>query len=204
MNDQNQQPKKSWQERQKERELESQRAERKRTAKKIGYSVLALAAVFALGWWYVSTSAPKGPDYSETVLILGREHVADGTIINSYNSNPPTSGPHYAQPANATFYSTELPDERVVHNLEHGHVWISYRPSVQEEVVKVLNGFAGGLVIVTPRAANDTDIALAAWGRLDKFDLSTPDINNYEGRIRDFIVRYQNKGPEKVSPALHR
>jgi hypothetical protein len=201
MNDQNLQPKKTWQERQKERELEAKRARRKRTVKRIGYLALALAAVFALGWRYVATSAPKGPDLSEPILILGRNHIPDGTKFDGYNSNPPTSGPHYPQPANTGFYSAELPDERVVHNLEHGHVWIAYRPNLPEEVIGVLRKFAGGMVIVAPRAANDKDIALAAWGRLDKFDFDGGPADKQ--RIRDFILRYQNQGPEKVTVSSH-
>lgn len=91
----------------------------------------------------------------------------------------------------------ELPDEQVVHNLEHGHVWISYKPDLSSEAVKVLRGFAGGTTIVTPRSANDFDVALAAWGRLDKFNLENGQID--EQRIKDFISRYQNKGPENVN-----
>ena len=49
---------------------------------------------------------------------------------------------------------------------------------------------------------NDTDIALAAWGRLDKFNLENnnfnkDNLNQIKQRIKDFILRYENKGPEK-------
>lgn len=202
MDNQNQiQNKKNWQERKLARELASKKTEGRKTVKKIGYWALVIAAVFLLGWWYFVTSLPKGIDYSESVPTLGRDHVSDGTKVDVYNSNPPTSGPHYPQPANAGFYSAELPDERVVHNLEHGNVWIAYRSALPKEAIDVLKNFAGGAVIVTPRAANDADIALAAWGRLDKFNLEGGAAN--EQRIKDFILRYQNKGPENVRIPSH-
>lgn len=201
MNNQNQVPKKSWQEKQQERELELNSLRRRNVAKTISFWTFTFVAIFALGWWYITGATPKGPDLSESVLILDRNHIANGTVIHSYNSNPPTSGSHYAEPANTGFYSNELPDERVVHNLEHGNIWIAYRPSLPEEVLKEIKRFAGGNVIATPRPKNDTDVALAAWGRLDKFDLENGVVQSQ--RIKDFILRYQNRGPESISTTSH-
>ncbi|PIR05141.1 MAG: hypothetical protein COV57_00655 [Candidatus Liptonbacteria bacterium CG11_big_fil_rev_8_21_14_0_20_35_14] len=64
---------------------------------------------------------------------------------------------------------------------------------------KTLKDLAGNKVIITPRSQNDSDIAVVAWGRLDTFNKSEFNIN----RIKDFIKRYKNRGPEKVSPSLH-
>ena len=44
------------------------------------------------------------------------------------NSSPPTSGPHWRHAADPGFYGTELPDEELVHNLEHGQIVVSYNP----------------------------------------------------------------------------
>lgn len=173
---------------------------RKKTLKKAIYWIAGLAIVFGGGWLLIRANSPKGPDYSSAIPVLGRNHIADGTYA-SYNSNPPTSGPHYPNPAPIRFYDSALPDEQVVHNLEHGNVWISYKPDLSPEIIKVLKGFAGGNTIVTPRPANDFDIALAAWGRLDKFNAEKSHIDKQ--RVKDFIIRYQNQGPEKVSAQSH-
>ena len=183
------------------REHEALAARRKKVFKKIGYWIVGLAVVIGSGWFLVSATSPKGPDYSQVIPVLGREHVANGTTVTSYNSNPPTSGNHYPTPAPPRFYDSELPDEQVVHNLEHGHVWIAYKPGLPEEIIKVLRKFSGGNVIVTPRSKNDADIALAAWGRLDKFNIGSGDIDKQ--RIKDFISRYQNRGPESISIQGH-
>ena len=173
---------------------------KKKLIKKILYWFLGLILILAVIFWTID-QLPKGRDFSQPVEIIGRDHIPNGVKFNNYNSNPPTSGPHYTDPAPARFYDKELPDEQVVHNLEHGHIWISYRPDIHPEIIKILKNFAGGRVIVTKRSQNDTDIALAAWGRLDKFNLEknnfTPqDLNRIKQRIKDFILRYQNKGPE--------
>lgn len=47
-------------------------------------------------------------------------------------------------------------------------------------------------VVIVPRVNLDTEIALTAWGRIDK--MNTFD----ENRIRAFIDAYHNKGPEQT------
>ena len=97
----------------------------------------------------------------------GRQHVALGTPFE-YNSNPPTSGPHFAEPEEWGVYDKEIHDQAMVHDLEHGGVWISYKPGIDSNVVARLETIVkefGRKVIMAPRAANDSDIALAAWGR---------------------------------------
>jgi len=59
-----------------------------------------------------------------------------------------------------------------------------------------LESFAGQYVVVSPRALNDGDISLVAWGRVDMFDIENGVVD--EGRIKDFISQYDNRGPEKV------
>jgi len=65
--------------------------------------------------------------------------------------------------------------------------------------VEELKQFGAAKVIITPREANETDIAVAAWGRLDIFDIKN-DTMPIE-RVKDFIKRYTNKGPEQVPGA---
>lgn len=176
------------------REQEAKFSSLKKVFKKAFFWLLGLSIVIGGTWLIISSFVTKGADYSVAIAVLGREHIQEGTPFAGYNSNPPTSGPHYPNPAPIRFYDRALPDEQVVHNLEHGNVWISYKPNLSKEIIKILKGFSGGNTIVTPRSANDFDIALAAWGRLDKFNAENGRIDKQ--RIKDFIIRYQNKGPE--------
>ena len=120
--------------------------------------------------------------------------------MSDYNSNPPTSGKHWSDgqaPVARGVYEQEFPDEALVHNLEHGEIWISYQPDIPDNIKEELRAIARDSykVVLTPRAKNDTDIAVAGWGRLDKFNLEGA---LDRGRIEDFIQRYRNKGPELV------
>lgn len=145
-------------------------------------------------------STPAAPDFSKQIPYEGATHVAEGTKVN-YKSNPPTSGNHWPVPLKDGIYEKEKPDEAIVHSLEHGRIWVSYKPSISDSVKEKLKNLLKGelLVIVTPRTANEYDIALSAWTRLDAFNLENGTLNaNATKRIKDFISRYRNKAPENV------
>lgn len=170
---------------------------RRKTMRRIFFAALVMFVAGAAVWggvWYSRSRAQSQP--GRFVEDQGREHVG-AEHKHTYNSNPPASGWHYSQPAEWGAYREELPDEVLIHNLEHGGVWISYRPDVSEEIRAKLEKFYevhGRKIIVTPRAKNDTDIALAAWNRLDTFSVT----EYSDERVERFIKAFRNKGPEFV------
>lgn len=187
------------QERGKAREEKRQQAQSVRTTKSLmryGLWILILAAIGYGLFLLAQTAGPDGEDFSVGYEIQGREHIADGATHPSYNSNPPSSGWHYGLPARGGFYDDPLPDEQVIHNLEHGDIWIAYHSNLNEEVIDTLESFAGQYVVVSPRAQNEGDISLVAWGRVDTLDVENGVVDR--GRIKDFIIRYDNRGPERV------
>ena len=135
-------------------------------------------------------------DMSKSIPIQNRDHITQGETLQVYNSNPPTSGP----PAGAIkggFYSREILDINGVHNLEHGFTWITYR-NISPDAIATLKKIAkrySGRVLISERMANDTQITLASWGRLDKMTESTFD----EDYALRFIKKYTNKSPEKFA-----
>lgn len=163
---------------------------------------IVLVIILGLGYGaytLIKTTAPKGEDFSQSIPLLEALHIAEDSPLPEYTSNPPTSGPHFAQTARSGFRDNAISDQNVIHNLEHGDVWISYNPRITDSIIKELKPFGATKVIVTPREANDTDIALASWGRLDKFDIENNTLP--VERIKDFIKRYTGKGPEQVPGA---
>ena len=152
----------------------------------VGYGIFLLAR----------SSGPRGEDFSVSYPIQGRDHIAFGSTHQEYNSNPPSSGSHYEQPARGGSYDEAVDDETVVHNLEQGDIWIAYHPRVSDDVKANLKKFAGRYVVVSPRLANVGDVSLVAWGRIDTFIIESGVLD--EGRIKDFIRRYDNRGPENV------
>ena len=195
------QEKKEAREQQKDAERHTQkRAKRAGQAKSIIIGVAVIAAAGFGGYLLIQGSAPMGDDFSRAVPTLPRGHITIGAPLPEYNSNPPTSGAHYAQTARSGFREEAVADQYILHSLEHGGIWISYRPSVSDEIKEALKQFKGGKVIITPREANDEDIALAAWGRLDTFNIEG-DVLPVE-RIEDFIKRYTDRGPERIPGSI--
>lgn len=172
---------------------QAQAADRRQRAKRRRMQVIAGVAVIAaaLVSWAVWASTRPKPGIA--VADQGREHIPAGRPHPAYNSNPPTSGWHYPAPAPWGFYPNEIPDEVLVHNLEHGGIWISYKNPDDTEVVDKLTALVRQFpkkVIVTLRKKNDSRIAVAAWARLLKLEQYD------EKQIRDFIRAFRNKGPE--------
>jgi len=181
---------------------------RKRTAKKYLTRIIVLLVILAIiyGVYLLSKSSePEGEDFSRAVPVLAdRNHIADGAEpAVAYNSNPPTSGQHYGTPARPGFRESIIADGNLIHSLEHGLVWVAYHPRIGEEAEK-LRDITGPLTVVTSREANDTDIAVAAWGRLDIFNLEDGTIDGADlQRISDFVKRYSNKAPERIPLGQH-
>ncbi len=155
----------------------------------IAIGVIGLGVVL---FKYSNTKPADIPQVGEIMPIEGSEHIEVGADHHPYDSNPPTSGHMYGQVANPGVYNKPLADELVVHSLEHGRIWISYKESDQDTLIK-LDEIARRYskdVVLSPRENNDAPIALASWGRLQK--LQTLD----EQAITTFIQANKNKSPE--------
>ena len=145
---------------------------------------------------------PKPVPPGDTFVGQGQEHVALNYLF-TYNSNPPTSGPHYSDPGNWGIYDYEVADKIFIHNLEHGGIWISYRPGVSakaiEDLKSIVNEFDGSQIVMEPRSANDTDVAIAAWTHVYKFNLAGDGLTDKQKEdIRTFYMALKNHGPEFV------
>src|SRR3989304_4285331 len=144
-------------------------------------------------YWTISASGTT--EIGQFIADQGREHIEKGAKHPAYNSNPPTSGWHYTNPADWGVNQKELADEQLIHNLEHGGIWISYSEKLDGKSVDLLEKFVDGYstkVILTPRVKNDSPIVVAAWNRLLKLDSFD------EQKITEFIKAYKDKGPEFV------
>jgi len=165
------------------------------------FSVLGLIIWFAISQDAKNTQYKVGENLQNLDPVgqifenQGQTHIKVGELHPPYNSNPPTSGWHYLQPANWGVYAKPLVDEQAVHNLEHGGIWISYKDVGEETKINLekITKANPRSVILSPRDANDSKIVLASWTRLEKLD------SYDEARILDFIMRNKNKSPEPLA-----
>lgn len=131
----------------------------------------------------------------EFFVSQSRDHIGVGAAHPEYNSNPPTGGWHYAAEAQTGMYDVEFRDEQLVHNLEHGHVWIAHAPNLPagqiEQLADIVKDY-GNKIIMAPRSANTTAIAIVAWEYL--LTLDSVD----EAKIREFIDAHRGRGPESI------
>ncbi|MBI2314499.1 DUF3105 domain-containing protein [Candidatus Daviesbacteria bacterium] len=180
-----------------------------------------IAAVILLGGgiWFLSIQGAKDqaklsqPLIGEAIASQGANHVPEGTK-EEYSTNPPTSGPHYANSQPAGIYDKPVQDGNLIHSMEHGAVILWYKPSggtdnqltegtesakinvLSEQDIDRLKQIFGSVSvskkIMVPRDSLDVPIALTSWGRLLK--LQTID----ESQIKTFMETNENRGPEKA------
>jgi len=105
-------------------------------------------------------------------IMLTRNHVTEGQVM-VYTSIPATSGDHWPQWSKCGFFEEALPDERVVHNLEHSNIVVSYNLTTPQEVeqLREVVGSIGlaertGVARFYDKIPQGT-VALAAWGVSD-------------------------------------
>lgn len=167
---------------------------------------LVIVLIIGGSIWYGKKRNQNLPGAS--FLEVGREHIdLNGVLPKPYNSNPPSSGAHFSSPANWGIYDYEVNDKIFIHNLEHGGVWIAYRPTVSKEAVEQLKGiikeFSGSKLVMAPRAANDADIAVVAWTHVLAFNLNGPRLSDQEmNQVRAFYQAFKNRGPEFVPDTM--
>jgi len=142
------------------------------------------------------TQNPQGqadpPPGTQTFFNTENTHTT-GPV--QYEQDPPTGGPHEPQWLTCAAYDEPVRNESAVHALEHGAVWITYRPDLSEDDIDTLEGFARrSEVIVSPYPGLDTAVAASAWNRQLKMDEVDRDL------IDQFIRAFQNRtAPETAA-----
>jgi hypothetical protein len=133
------------------------------------------------------------PELQVTALDeLERAHV-QGPV--DYPQMPPVGGQHSSLPQQCDVYTEQVPTESVVHSLEHGAVWITYRPDLPRDQVDKLTDIVDGdpYGLLSPLPNQEPPIMATTWGR------QLPVDNADDERIEEFLETY-GSGPQ--SPEL--
>ena len=96
----------------------------------VGLAVLAFS-----GGGGGTSSLPTG---TKVFVEANHQHVQTSV---TYDHTPPAGGAHNAVWLNCGIYSQPVPNENAVHSLEHGSVWITYRPDLPAADVSQLQQF---------------------------------------------------------------
>jgi len=133
--------------------------------------LIVVLAVGVIGY-AVSQNRSKA-DYANPDKIPGITHKTftggdHKTGVISYAESPPIGGPHAAVWADCdgTVYPNQIANENAVHDLEHGAVWITYKPGLPADQVDVLTKLVSGkpYTLLTPYAGLKSNVSLQAWG----------------------------------------
>ncbi|MEE6257686.1 DUF3105 domain-containing protein [Plantactinospora sonchi] len=117
----------------------------------------------------------------------------------TYKVNPPVGSTHNNawQNCMGDVYDAPIANEHAVHSLEHGAVWVTYRPDLPPAQVEQLASKVRGneFMLMSPVEGLDKPISLQAWGYQLKLDSAD------DGRIGEFIgALRQNASMEPGAP----
>lgn len=176
----------------------------------LDWRLLAIGGVLVLGavvilliFLFGGGGNSNGGSIGQRQVDDGRSHIQEGIAGGPYHSIPATSGPHWSSadsPGPWGIYPTAQPQERMLHNMEHGGIIIWYEPSRLDKAgVDALKSWVQQQitssqfkVILTPWSGPDFGhpVAVTAWNWLLYLDTANTD------SIRAFLDAHYGQAPE--------
>lgn len=175
------------QERRSERINRAERQQRQQLLTRIGLGALAVLLVVAIGIFaynqygeYQGDQALSGVQEFE---YSGGDH-AEGQL--SWTESPPVGGLHNNLWQTCGYYAAPIPPENTVHSLEHGAVWITYRPDLPEDQVAELQDIAESMdyILVSPFPDLQAPIVASSWNH--QLELESVDDPALDAYIREY------------------
>jgi hypothetical protein len=105
----------------------------------------------------------------------------------TYAENPPMGGLHNPIWQNCGIYDVPIHSEHAVHSLEHGAVWITYRPDLPAADVQRLRALASDdYMLLSPFPGLPAPVVASSWN--NQIRLTGAD----DPRLPQFIRTYKN------------
>jgi hypothetical protein len=162
----------------------------------------AVAALVLLGAVAACSGGGSSDDGAKDPAVQPAKEGIDGVLafrVDSakhtlgkvdYDRHPPVGGDHNPSAAACGFYTQPVPDEYVVHTMEHGAVWLAYATDLSADELAVIRGVVTKNVdtIATPYPGLDpgVKVVMGAWARQLQLKSVT------DPRLEKFVDRYQN------------
>ncbi|GAB2490253.1 DUF3105 domain-containing protein [Streptosporangium sandarakinum] len=174
--------------------LARMRAEQKRKERRtaflmwgIGGAVVVLL-VGAVAFYMVNVRTTTSLDAVTTAAYPGAQHIETKV---TYKENPPMGGEHNPAWQTCAVYDQPINNENAVHSLEHGAVWITYRPDLPKDQVDKLKELASrDYMLMSPYPGLPAKIVLSSWNRQLKVDSAD------DPRLPKYIAKYRNSGDQ--------
>ena len=104
-----------------------------------------------------------------------------------YVETPPVGGLHHPVWQNCGVYIAPIHNEHGTHSLEHGAIWITYRPDLPADQVRRLTEIASDdYMLLSPYAGLPAPIVASAWNHQIKLERAD------DSRLPQFVRRYKN------------
>jgi hypothetical protein len=165
---------------------QQRRSQRRRTMMWVGGTTALVVVLVAAVVWAIVGSR-KNSSSTLTGLVsysnLSRDHV-QGTV--TYAQTPPAGGKHSAVWQNCGIYTSPVANETAVHSLEHGAIWITYRPDLSADEVKILQDDVRGQKygLLSPFPGLPSAVVATIWGNQLKLTSAA------DPRLKTFIAKY--------------
>ena len=135
------------------------------------------------------------PEVAAAKAIPGMHHKVEPDHshvpgVLQYDTTPPTGGNHsqYWADCTGTVYPQPIADENAVHTLEHGAIWITYRPGLAAGQVAALAERVRGhdRMMMSPHPGLTSAVSLQAWNyQLFVDDAGDPRIEAFIAALHD-------------------
>jgi hypothetical protein len=129
------------------------------------------------------------------LVLIDRGQRAARTPPEGVETFEVASGEHVPVWQNCGFYEEPVRSENAVHSLEHGAVWITYRPDLPQEQVERLRELASNesFVLASPYPDLPAPVVASAWGKQLMLDSAD------DPRLERFVSAFQ-QGPQTPEP----
>lgn len=172
----------------------AQEARRKKEQRERLIRRIAMVALFGVLVWFLflrgaTPDEINGNPITEFSTAGANQHT--GTQV-PYEDIPPVSGQHSGQAAGCGVFGQPIPNENMVHTLEHGAVGLLYQPDLELEQIRQLESIVGEYdeqVFSMPFTGGmQSPITIAAWGHTMELERVE------EASITEFIDFFRGGG----------
>ena len=173
-----------------------------RNARRIstGYIIAAVGVVVLLGGFIALVVIDRGqratsgpPSGVENINVGPPGRHTESPV--KYAQTPPAGGKHNPVWQNCGFYSKPVPNETSVHSLEHGAVWITYKPNLPKDQINEIKNMADNktYILASPYKGLPSPVVASAWGKQLRLDSAD------DSRLQQFIRNYR-QGKQTPEP----